>query len=202
VEFSSALLTGAFPSRGRNAELVLLNSYYRKVNQRASHWPAAVILLVSLLGSAGCNRGSLPRNIGTLAPEFTLHDPDSGQTIDLRQYRGRVVLLNFWATWCPPCLEEMPSLQDLHRRMPQLVILAVSVDTDAATYQQFLRDNHVDFVDLRDPAQTINHLYGTAQFPETYVIDPSGRLRRKFIGAQDWTSPEILRSLAALTAQK
>lgn len=178
----------------------MLNSYYRKVNLRTSHWPVAVLLL-SLLGSAGCNRGSLPRNIGTLAPEFTLRDADTGQTIDLRQYRGHVVLLNFWATWCPPCLEELPSLLDLHRRMPQLVILAVSVDTDAAAYQQFLHDNHVDFIDVRDPAQTVNHLYGTVQFPETYVIGPSGRLRRKYIGAQDWTSPEILRTLSTLAAQ-
>ena len=168
---------------------------------RASHWPVAV-LFFSLLGSVGCNRGSLPRNIGTLAPEFTLRDADTGQTIDLRQYRGQVVLLNFWATWCPPCLEELPSLLDLHHRMPHLVILAISVDTDAAAYQQFLRDNHVDFIDVRDPAQTINHIYGTVQFPETYVIDPNGRLRRKFIGAQDWTSPEITQYLSALDTQK
>jgi len=159
-------------------------------------------LLLSLLCTAGCNRGSLPRNIGTLAPEFTLRDADTGQTISLRQYRGQVVLLNFWATWCPPCLEELPSLLDLHRRMPQLAILAISVDTDAASYQQFLRENRVDFIDLRDPEQTVNHIYGTVQFPETYVIDPSGRLRRKFIGAQDWTSPEITHYLQAISAQK
>lgn len=156
--------------------------------------------LASVLALSGCNRGSLPRNIGKMAPDFSI--TDNGRTVRLSQFRGQVVLLNFWATWCPPCLEELPSLLDLHHRMPQMVILAVSVDTDADAYHAFLRDNHVDLLDVRDPSQKSNHLYGTVQFPETYVIDKSGHLRRKFVGAQDWISPSILRYLTSISAQK
>ena len=154
------------------------------------------MVLLSLLVSAGCDRGDHPTQIGTPAAAFTL--VDGSQTLQLSSYRGKVVVLNFWATWCPPCIEEIPSLNQLQREMPQLVVLGVSVDEDGDAYRQFLTEHQIDFTTIRDPARRINALYGTKKFPESYVIDRNGQIRRKFISAQDWTSPEIVNYLSHL----
>jgi cytochrome c biogenesis protein CcmG/thiol:disulfide interchange protein DsbE len=153
-------------------------------------------LTLGLLAIVGCDRGSRPGNIGKPAAQFVISD--GGQTMDLNKLRGRVVVLNLWATWCPPCIEELPSLLALHKQMPDLAIVAVSIDQDPDVYHRFLIEHHVDFLTFRDEDQKINALYGTAQIPETYVIDRQGVLRRKFISAQDWTSPEITGYLSKL----
>ncbi len=102
------------------------------------------------------------------------------------------MVLNFWASWCPPCLEEFPSLMQLQKQVPNVVVLAVSFDTDADAYRQYVADNHLgNMVIALDLSQKSNLAFGTTRPPETYIIDPKGRIRRKFIGAQDWTSPEI-----------
>lgn len=86
---------------------------------------------------------------------------------------------------------ELPSLLDLHHEMPNLAILAVSVDEDPDAYSHFLTRRHVDLITVRDPGETAAKLFRTEQWPETYVIDRKGIIRRKFVGAQDWSSPEI-----------
>ena len=116
----------------------------------------------------------------------------------MSSYRGKVVVLNFWATWCPPCIEEIPSLNQLQHQLPQVVVLGVSVDTDGDAYRQFLAEHRIDFTTIRDPERSSNALYGTSRFPESYVIDRNGQIRRKFISAQDWTSPEIVNYLSHL----
>jgi cytochrome c biogenesis protein CcmG, thiol:disulfide interchange protein DsbE len=129
----------------------------------------------------------LPR-VGTLAPDFTVDD------VALRQFRGQVVVLNFWATWCAPCVQELPSLVEMQRRMKSkgVTVIALSVDVDEKAYRQFLTDHHVNLVTVRDPRGKTSALYGTFKFPETYVIDRKGVLQRKFLGAMDWTEPETL----------
>ena len=109
-----------------------------------------------------------------------------------------MVVLNLWATWCAPCVEELPSLLELEQKMPQLAVVGVSTDQDDAVYRHFLAQHHVNLLTVRDEDQRINALYGTVQIPETYVIDRTGVLRRKFIGAQVWTSPEVMHYLASL----
>lgn len=146
--------------------------------------------------AAGCDRGSHPAQIGNSAPDFVLQD--ASQRVQLSQYRGKVVILNFWASWCPPCIEELPSLIDLQHKMPQVVVLTVSIDEDETAYRDFIRDNHVDLLSFRDAKQHSNALYGTFRPPETYVIDRRGVIRRKFIGAQYWTSPDIVTYLNQL----
>ena len=146
--------------------------------------------------ATACDRGDHPARIGSPAPAFTLSD--GTKTVSLDNFRGRVVVLNFWATWCVPCIEEVPSLVALQRRMPQITVVAISSDEDQAAYRQFLTVNHVDFVTVRDPSYRIPHLYGTVKIPETYVIDKRGILRRKFVSAQEWTNPEILDYLSKL----
>jgi peroxiredoxin len=136
-----------------------------------------------------CNRGAHPAQTGQPAPDFTVADGTT--TVRLANYRGQVVLVNFWATWCQPCVMELPSLLELHHDMPNLAILAVSVDEDPDAYSHFVARRHVDLITVRDPGETAAKLFRTEQWPETYVIDRKGIIRRKFVGAQDWSSPEI-----------
>ena len=152
--------------------------------------PFAATILALALFASGCDRGSHPQQINTVAPTFKLSDGD--HSVDLTHLRGKVVLLNFWASWCAPCLEELPSLEALHQQLPRLQIVGISIDDDRASYQRFLDAHHVDFLTVIDPPQRVNALYGTFRPPESYVIDQEGVIRRKFIGPQEWTSPEIL----------
>jgi cytochrome c biogenesis protein CcmG, thiol:disulfide interchange protein DsbE len=153
-------------------------------------------LLTFLL--CGCYRGSRPAGIGTSAPDFTVQDAD--RRVTLSDYRGKVVVLNFWATWCPPCVEETPSLLQMQRNLRNkgVTVLAVSIDDDDSAYHQFLKDYHFDVITVRDASKKSNNLYGTFKFPETYVIDRDGIVRRKFIGAVDWNQPEIVDFLSKL----
>ena len=154
------------------------------------------IFLAPIAFLAACNRGAHPAQTGKAAPDFTISDGTS--TVHLANYRGRVVLLNFWASWCMPCVEELPSLLALHHEQPRLIILAVSVDEDPAAYSSFIVRRHVDLITVRDPGQSAAKLYHTDMWPETYLIDRNGIIRRKFVGPQDWTSPEISNYLKGL----
>ena len=155
-----------------------------------------VSLVLGMLAAAGCDRGSHPGNIDKPAPQFVLSD--GTRTADLSKLRGRIVVLNLWATFCAPCIEELPSLLALQRQMPDVAVVAVSMDQDPNIYRRFLVEHHVDVLTVRDEEQRVNALYGTVQIPETYIIDRQGVLRRKFIGAQNWTSPEITGYLSKL----
>jgi thiol-disulfide isomerase/thioredoxin len=154
------------------------------------------IFLAPLALLAACNRGAHPALLSTPAPDFTVSDGTS--TVHLASYRGQVVLLNFWWSECAPCLEELPSLLQLHHQMPSLTILAVSIDDDPASYSRFLIRHHVDLITVRDPKQSAAQLFHTDMWPETYAIDRNGIIRRKFVGPQEWTSPEIVNYLKSL----
>ena len=155
-------------------------------------------VLTPLLALAGCYGGSRPPHVGTSAPDFTVQDSD--RKVSLDEFRGKIVVLNFWATWCPPCVDEMPSLVQMQRKMKGkgVEVLAVSVDADQNAYKTFLNTYKVDLLTVRDPDQKSNNLYGTFKFPETYIIDRQGILRRKFVGPIDWGQPEIMDYLAKL----
>ncbi len=159
-------------------------------------FPVSLVLVTLLL--FGCYSGSRPPRIGSLAPDFTVKDAD--RSVTLSQFRGQTVVLNFWATWCPPCVEEMPSLVQMQQRLKDkgVTVLAVSVDADEGAYHRFLKDHRVTFLTVRDADQKSNNLYGTFKFPETYVIDRDGKVRRKFIGAVDWNQPEVVEFLSKL----
>ena len=166
----------------------------RRIAYRAS----AVVCGLFVLGLSGCYSGSRPPRIGTNAPDFTLQDAQNRFT--LSQFRGQVLVLNFWATWCPPCVEEMPSLVEMQRRMKPkgVTVLAVSIDVDENAYRQFVKDHGVSLLTVRDPGQKTPALYGTHGWPETFIIDRNGVMRRKFIGPMDWTAPEITDFLSKL----
>ncbi len=147
----------------------------------------AALLLVGLL--TGCNRGDHPQQLLQAAPDFTVHN--GPQTIRLSQFRGKIVLVNFWATWCAPCIDELPSLQALQRERPDIQVLAVSIDDDPDAYAAFLKQYDINLLSVRDGSQGANLKYGSVKVPETYVVDRNGVIRRKFISSQAWTSPEI-----------
>jgi len=154
------------------------------------------ICLAFALVATGCDRGSHPHEIGRPAPDFTI--ADGTNSIHLAGYHGQVVLLNFWASWCAPCIVELPSLLEFHHEHPEYPILAVSIDEDQDAYRHFLVQRHVDFTTVWDPKQTASTKYGTTGWPETFVIDRQGTIRRRFIGATNWNDPEILRFLRTL----
>ena len=147
---------------------------------------------------SACYSGTRPARIGTAAPDFTVKDAD--RSVTLSQLHGQVVVLNFWATWCPPCVEEMPSLVQMQQMLKAkgVTVLAVSVDVDQDSYHRFLKDHGVNLLSVRDGDQKSNALYGTFKFPETYIIDRNGVVRRKFIGPVDWTAPDVMEYLGKL----
>jgi thiol-disulfide isomerase/thioredoxin len=151
---------------------------------------------LALVLIAGCDRGAHPGQTGKPAPDFTVSDGAS--SVHLASYRGKVVLLNFWASWCGPCIAELPSLLQLHHDDPSLVVLAVSIDEDPAAYTNFIRNRHIDLITVRDPSQSAASLFHTDMWPETYLIDSHGIIRRKFVGATDWSDPEIRAYLKTL----
>jgi len=160
--------------------------------------PVSLALTLISLTLSGCYGGSRPPRIGSPAPDFIVQDSD--RKVEIRDFHGKIVLLNFWATWCAPCVEEMPSLVQLQQRMKDkgVTVVAVSVDVDNDAYHKFLVDHKIDLLTVRDPDQKANNLYGTFKFPETYIIDRNGIVRRKFIGAVDWSQPEIVDFLTKL----
>ena len=157
----------------------------------------ASLLFIIILGCSGCTDQPKLRMIGAQAPDFTVQDSD--RKVALHDLKGKVVVLNFWTTWCEPCIIEMPSLARLQRQLPSKVtVLAVSTDVDRDAYHRFLQRYNIDFLTVNDPEKKSADLYGTTGQPETFIIDASGKLRRKFIGPVDWTSPEIVDYLQKL----
>jgi peroxiredoxin len=143
---------------------------------------------------------------GKTAQDFPLEI--AGKPGHLADLKGKVVVLNFWATWCLPCVEETPALNHLEKYIESRngVILGVAADEDPAAYEKFLRDQGVVFLTYRDPSTTNNHSpiaqsYGTSMYPETYVIDRHGKIARKFIGFQQWDSPDMLAYFDSILGQ-
>lgn len=136
---------------------------------------------------------------GRIAKDFEV--TLDGKPKHLTDLRGTVVVLNFWATWCPPCVDEAPSLNQLQKRIAPLggTVLGVSEDEDQAAYDNFLKVYSLGFPTYRDPVKGRIALdYGTSMYPETYIIDRNGRIDRKIVGEQDWSSPEITAYLNSL----
>jgi len=124
-----------------------------------------------------------------------------GQPLRLSELKGKVVLVNFWATWCPPCVEELPSLQRLYGRLKGegFELLAVSEDEGADEVRAFFKGQLPDFPILMDEGQGVTRSYGTFKFPETWVVDREGRLRALFVGPRDWDDPAAIDYFLALS---
>jgi peroxiredoxin len=139
---------------------------------------------------------------GEAAPLFDLPALDGTRT-SLGGLRGRVLLVNHWASWCPPCLQEMPSLERLHQQLKGegLVILAVSADEKPEAIRGVLAKIPVTFKILHDPEGSTAGAYRTTGYPETFLIDKKGVLRESFVGPQEWDAPALVEKIRALIAQ-
>ncbi|MFA7383140.1 MAG: TlpA disulfide reductase family protein [Desulfurivibrionaceae bacterium] len=156
--------------------------------------PFTMLCLVFLLAS--CGQRPEVAEVGKPAPDFTLVDT-KGKTWKLAELKGQVVFLNFWATWCPPCRQEMPSMQAVHASMAKdkFTMLAVLSNDDPALADAMAAKIGTTFPILIDPANKAGQAYGLTGVPETYIIDKQGILREKFIGAVHWASTESLQML-------
>jgi cytochrome c biogenesis protein CcmG, thiol:disulfide interchange protein DsbE len=154
--------------------------------------------LAAILLLSACNRGSHPPRVGSLANDFTVKDSD--RTVSLNQLRGQVVVLNFWASWCAPCIAELPSMMEMQDRLRNrgVTVLGVSIDVDGDAYHRFIQQRNVNFLTVRDPDQKVAGMYGTSVWPESYIIDREGMMRRKVVGPINWNSPDILEFLSKL----
>ena len=139
--------------------------------------------------------------VGDLAPDFQLEDT-KGNRVSLSNLRGKVVMVNFWATWCPPCKEEMPSMEKLNQIMvgEDFVMLAINTEENGrSVVPAFLKNNPHDFTVLYDDNGTVQQQYGVYRFPESFIIRKDGIVDQKVIGAIDWASPETIAYIKSLT---
>src|ERR1700688_4706626 len=153
-------------------------------------------ILAMLFAFVGVLYLSLHDNLvkaGDKAPDFSI-TADNGKTVTARDFGGKLLILNFWATWCQPCVQEVPSLDVLQRELgPKgLVVLGVSEDKDPKAYQDFLARFRITYMTARDPSVVIKPKYGTTLIPESYLIDTNGRVVEKIVGDANWSSEQMV----------
>lgn len=138
---------------------------------------------------------------GSIAPDFLLKDLKG---IEKSLPKGQVVLLNFWATWCPPCRKEMPSMVSLYQKLKDhgLKIVAVSVDRSLDDLTGFVREYSIPFEVLHDAKTEVSHRYGVYRYPETFLIDRSGKVHSHLVGAVDWMDPKVYQVIQAMLIEK
>jgi cytochrome c biogenesis protein CcmG/thiol:disulfide interchange protein DsbE len=134
---------------------------------------------------------------GDSAPEFTI-TTDTGKTVSLPNFGGKLLVLNFWATWCPPCIQETPSLSNFAQQFADkgVVVLGLSVDKDMNAYRAFLQKYHPAFLTARD--FKVHEEYGTYMYPETYIIDSKGKVVKKIAEGADWSDPQLVQYVNSL----
>ncbi len=160
-----------------------------------------VAMLVLVLFAMPTYRQGEASIAGKTAQDFPLEV--WGKPGHLTDLKGKVVILNFWATWCPPCIEETPALNRLQKYVESrnALVLGVSIDEDPGAYEKFLKDYGIVFPTFREPTRRLALDYGTPVFPDTYVIDRHGKILRKFFGPQQWDSPDMLAYFDAVLGQ-
>jgi|SRR5579872_343232 len=131
--------------------------------------------------------------VGDSAPDFAI-TTDNGKTVSANNFGGRLLVLNFWATWCATCIEELPSLDRFQQELGNsgVVVLGVSIDKNEKAYKRFLDRVNVSFMTARDPDNKINAEYGTFKIPETYIINRDGKVLMKVISSTNWTDEKMV----------
>jgi thiol-disulfide isomerase/thioredoxin len=187
---------------------VAVRSQEDKVMRRRGVWQAATIVAafgLLLVGKAADAREHLFEAMGMAkvppkaAPDFTLSTTD-GQQVSLQQYRGKVVFLNFWATWCIPCREEMPALERLYQtyQAEDLAILSIDLKESADQVKVFFQKHSLSFPALLDQDGSVFRDYLVAGMPTTYLIGRDGTLLARGVGGRDWTRAEALQLIQEL----
>ena len=142
-------------------------------------------------------RGKSNLRTGTGAPAFQLAE-QNGTPVALDSYRGQVVLINFWATWCPPCREEMPSLSELSKRLAgkPFSVLAISVDDSWKPIAEFQKKISPTMTVLRDDPSDVSGRYGVAVLPQSFLLDKHGVIVKKYTGPRDWIDPDLIAEIS------
>jgi peroxiredoxin len=144
--------------------------------------------------------------VGDSAPGFRVKT-ENGAVMTPTNFGGKVLILNFWASWCAPCVQEIPSLNQIQKMFASqgLVVLGVNVDSKEELYRKMLQRFQVTFQTVRDPQENINYQYGTYKVPESYIIDRNGKVLQKYAGLPDvngewkvWTDPQIVSYVRSL----
>ncbi len=158
-----------------------------------------VAMLFAFIGTLYLSLHDNVVKAGDKAPDFSIR-ADDGKTITARDFGGKLLILNFWATWCEPCVHEVPSLNRLASILgPKgLVVLGVSEDKDLQAYQNFLARFRVSYLTARAPNQEIKAKYGTVLIPESYIIDRSGKVVEKIVSDTDWSSEQMVQHVQSL----
>jgi thiol-disulfide isomerase/thioredoxin len=138
------------------------------------------------------------------APDFVLPEGESNQGVQLSSLKGKWVFVNFWATWCPPCRDEMPSMEMLNRRFKDqdFVMLAITVDEDWDEVERFFGDTAPSFKVLWDKRKVTARRYGTTKFPESFLVAPDGTVVAKFVGPRDWYNQGTVEYFEGVISQK
>ena len=167
--------------------------------------PVLALLLVFVYGfltREPADSGDTAPRIGKPLADFTLPDLQ-GHAVQLAALRGKVVFVNVWATWCPPCIEEMPTIQQLYERLHGrgLEIVAVSLDAlGAQVVAPFMQSHRLSFPTLLDTKNLVQRLYRTTGVPESFIVDKRGILVEKVVGPRDWAHPQLLAQFERLLA--
>jgi peroxiredoxin len=161
---------------------------------------ATVLLISATLGGFGTDLAPKIKKIGLMAlkegtkvPDFELKELN-GSAYRLSSLKGKVVFINFWATWCPPCREEMPSMQKLYDKFRDagLEILAVDLQEDAKTVRPFVEEHRLTFPILLDEKGILVSKYGVRGLPTSYIINREGFAVAGYVGAKDWSTPDMI----------
>ncbi len=182
---------------GSSRRTLFLDPKEERMGQQAIRSTAMVVFFLLALSAEGFpGTLTLEESVGKDAPDFTLKDLN-GKDVSLVDFRGKVILLNFWATWCPPCITEMVKLEELKQALQgeDFEILAVSTDRSLSRVKKFVGRHPVSFVVLHDSDIKVSRKYNVFSLPTTFLIDGKGRIVEKFLGEFDWTSPEIRKKI-------
>ena len=157
------------------------------------------LLIVALVGVVHDAVRDRVVGVGDDAPHFSVRT-ENGLTVTPTQFGGKLLVLNFWASWCPPCMQEMPSLEQFSRSMRDqgVVVLGVSVDEDAEAYRSVIQKDGITFLTARDPTAGIADQFGTYRYPESYIINAKGEVVQKVIGWTEWTDERMLTYVRSL----
>ncbi len=164
-------------------------------------WRGAAWAIVVICALAGCTESKPPDRLvtGQAFPALSLQGLD-GKQVPLASFRGKLVVLNVWATWCPPCRKELPSLQRLSRSLDagRFVIVGLSLDQDNVAVREYLRDRGVTYVNFLDRNLDIaKNVLGMKAYPDTFFIAPDGTLLGRVVGAIDWDNSRMMQALEA-----
>lgn len=159
----------------------------------------ALLVCLALIAAPAIAAPALAPWSGAAAPSLSLRDLE-GRTHSLAAYRGKVLLVNFWATWCEPCRQEMPSIQRLRDRLgPKgLAVLAVNVDEPDARVRQFIKTTGLDLTILMDPNKTVTRNWGVRYLPVSFIVGPDGRVRYRVVGDIDWDNETVVGTISQL----